>query len=73
MTISLTVVEAAAAISAGRVEAGGGLEGVGSSKDLREMTCWIAWDLFQDGLRIPVQVKLPEVLSVIYRHLLTHL
>jgi hypothetical protein len=24
---------------------------------LREMTCWIAWDLFQEGLRIPVRTR----------------
>jgi hypothetical protein len=30
---------------------------VGSRSALREMTCWIAWDLFQEGLRIPVRTR----------------
>lgn len=31
------------------------LRGEGSSKDLSEITCWIAWDLFHEGRRIPVK------------------
>lgn len=31
-------------------------EGEGSSKDFSEITCWIACDLFHDGLRIPVKI-----------------
>lgn len=29
----------------------------GSKRALRERTCWIAWDLFQEGLRIPVTTR----------------
>lgn len=30
---------------------------VGSRSALREITCWIACDLFQEGLRIPVRTR----------------
>lgn len=48
------------------VGGGGESSSEGSRSALREMTCWIACDLFHEGLRIPVRTRVFSVLLIIY-------